>query len=133
MQTILSSLSPVTPVIDKNNFSLNRKDGNWEEVNYKCVPEQTTYGHYHQKDESELFFIISGVVEVSIKNKLTNKLFLFTAKSGDKFIIKSNDTYSLYTLTKCKWLNLVSGKNNIVENYKPEIFNVVELFNSVAA
>lgn len=109
----MKALSPDI-VTDENNFSFSHIEieGSWSKVNYQSVSERKTHGNYHQKDESELFIIIKGKVQVSIKDAYTQKSRSFIAKCGDKFIIEPNETYNLYTLEKCEWLNLVSTYTN---------------------
>ena len=125
MQILTSSV----PTTEEKNLFFRHTEGSWVKVNYQCLQERKTHGSYSQKDESELFIIISGRVQVSVKNTLTKKSYSFIAAFGDKFIVEPNETYNLYTLTKCEWLNLVSSTE---EKHQPHLDQVYDLMGLAA-
>jgi Uncharacterized conserved protein, contains double-stranded beta-helix domain len=82
--------------------------GEWKEINYvETVQNEIRGGHYHKHTE-ELFFIISGVIEVTVRNLQNEEFHSFVAEKGDVFIVEPYELHEFRCLETSKWINVLS-------------------------
>jgi len=80
----------------------------WAEVNFvQTHPGQIRGGHYH-RHTTELFFIISGDVEITIRHVMTNESKTFMARPGDLFLVEPLEIHTFRTRTVAQWINMLS-------------------------
>ena len=65
--------------------------------------------HYHARTR-ELFFIVSGRVEVIVENLHSGSRQAFTARKGDAFIVEPFEVHTFTTRTKAQWINMLSRR-----------------------
>jgi len=95
--------------------------GKWSEINYfETAKNQIRGNHYHKKT-SELFYILEGAIDVSVKNLKTNKTKNFDIKEGAILLIEPFELHTFNSKTKCKWINILSKK---IDNEKPDIYKI---------
>ena len=70
---------------------------------------QTRGFHYH-KETIELFFIIEGKIEVSIRTPEGELKKQFIAEKGDIFLIEPFEIHTFHTRVDSKWLNFLSKR-----------------------
>ena len=84
--------------------------GNWEEINYiETKAGQTRGGHYH-KDTLELFFIVEGVIDVSVHDIDGNSRQSLTVMKGSILIIDPKEVHTFVCRTDSKWINVLSKR-----------------------
>lgn len=80
----------------------------WEEVNLiETYAGQVRGGHYHRKTR-ELFYIVSGEIEIVIEALDGGARDQFTAKPGDIFVIEPMHLHTFKTLSDASWLNMLN-------------------------
>ena len=95
----------------------------WEEINFiNSKKESIRGGHYH-KETLELFFIISGKIEITYKKVISYNRYGQTERiivsKNDIFIIEKNTYHEFYMIEESSWINALTKKHNI-EN--PDFF-----------
>lgn len=84
-----------------------------EELNYiESLKGCERGGHYHEFT-SEGFYVISGLIRVTMQNISTNICRSFTAKKGDVFIIEPGWTHNFVALSNSSWINFLSKKMDV--------------------
>ena len=87
---------------------LNRN--HWEEINYiETAAGQVRGGHYH-KEIVEIFFILEGEIEVTIRKMENEEVWKFIARKGDLFMVEPNEIHTFKTTAVSKWINILSKK-----------------------
>lgn len=80
----------------------------WEEVNLiETYANQVRGGHYHRQTR-ELFYIVSGEIEVTVEELETGEKDQFTAKANDIFVIEPMHLHTFRTLSDASWLNMLN-------------------------
>ena len=80
----------------------------WAEVNFiETSADQVRGNHYH-KETRELFFIISGDIDVTIKNLRSGEQTEQSFTKGDIFIIEPYELHTFHTRTDAQWINMLS-------------------------
>ena len=91
----------------------------WGEINFiKTLGGVVRGGHYH-KFTKELFYILEGEIEVSIRNLVTREEHQFVAKAEMVFILDPYELHTFKTLTNSKWINMLSHK---LDDEHPDIY-----------
>lgn len=115
----MKHLQPYTNFSDARGSLIGITQQLWAEVNYvKTVANQTRGGHFHKKT-SELFFILSGEINVCLIHKETCKEEQFVAKAGDIFIVDPFEQHTFTTLTDSEWINMLTEAH---DNAAPDFF-----------
>ena len=69
--------------------------------------KQMRGGHYH-KHTRELFYILSGEIEIIIEELGSGEKEQFTAKPGDIFVIEPMHVHTFRSLSDASWLNMLN-------------------------
>ena len=93
-------------------------EGVWKEVNYLETEKGQMRGNHYHKSTSELFYIIDGKIEVTIKNIKTKRTKKITVEGGTILLIEPFELHTFKSKTKCKWINILSKK---MDDKKPDI------------
>lgn len=81
---------------------------NWAEVNYiETAANQVRGNHYHRHTR-ELFFIISGEVEVTVEHLETGDRHELHLEKGDLLLVEPFEVHTFRTATAAAWLNMLS-------------------------
>lgn len=97
------------------------RSGEWREINYiESQKGAIRGGHYHKKT-LECFFIIKGLIDISIENIKSGKTEKFTAKARDVFVVKPFEVHKFQVLEDSAWINILSIAMNEHEKdmFKP--------------
>ncbi len=101
------------PYIEKKDarglFSGIINSGTWEEMNIIETDEGGVRGGHYHKTTVELFYILSGRVEVEISGNGREKK-IYPVGEGDIFLIDPLEVHTFRCLTKCRWINVLSKK-----------------------
>lgn len=106
----MKRLSPYMEKTDsRGSFTGLINSGAWEEINLiKTEAGGVRGGHYH-KYTSELFYIISGEIEVEVsKEGEDTQVHLFSG--GSIFLIEPYEVHTFRCLTACTWINVLSKR-----------------------
>ena len=92
---------------DRGGFWGITQDG-WAEVNFiETAAHQVRGNHYH-KETRELFFIISGEIDIVIDDLVSGKHSEMSVSKGDVFIIEPYEVHTFHTKTAAQWINMLS-------------------------
>lgn len=80
----------------------------WAEVNFIETSANQVRGNHYHKETRELFFIISGDIEVTIKNLRSGEQTEQSFTKGDIFIIEPYELHTFRTRTDAQWINMLS-------------------------
>jgi dTDP-4-dehydrorhamnose 3,5-epimerase-like enzyme len=92
--------------------------GTWREVNYLETAKNQIRGNHYHKKTLELFYILEGKIEISIKNIKNNKTKKLTVVTGTIILIEPFELHTFLSKTKCRWINILSKK---ISDKKPDI------------
>lgn len=82
---------------------------NWAEINYiETAAGQIRGNHYHKRTR-ELFFIISGEIEVTIFSLHSHERQVFELHKGDLLLVEPFEVHVFRTKTDSEWLNMLSS------------------------
>jgi len=93
--------------------------GEWHELNFVETFSGETRGNHYHKRISELFFIISGEVEVSISSLDGKSVGVYSFKKGDAFIVEPLEVHKFTSRTASEWINVLSEK---IDSGSPDIY-----------
>jgi mannose-6-phosphate isomerase-like protein (cupin superfamily) len=94
--------------LDARGLFLGITRESWAEVNYIETAAQQVRGNHYHKETRELFFIISGEIEVMIDNLLSGEHLEMLIGEGDVFIIEPYELHTFRTRTAARWINMLS-------------------------
>lgn len=88
-------------------------EGDWKESNYITSIKGTVRGNHYHKETTELFFIITGEIKVSLEcvSDRSNKQE-FIAKAGDIFKILPGSLHTFEVIEDSAWINFLDCKIN---------------------
>ena len=102
------TVSPYIKFEDDRGGLFGITQESWAEANYiETKADQIRGGHYH-KETRELFFIISGELEIAIKDLRSGESFEFTANKGSIFVIEPYELHTFTARTDASWINMLS-------------------------
>lgn len=96
---------------------------NIQEVNFLASKKDNIRGNHFHKKTDEYFYIISGEVEVKIKNILDNTQREFLAEKGDIFLIKPYELHTFVIVKNASWINFLSQPMTNNDFYTEEKIN----------
>ncbi len=103
-------LAPYMLVKDDRGSFRGITQQTWAEVNYiETRAGEVRGNHYHARTR-ELFFIVSGRVEVIVENLHSGTRQVFSARKGDAFIVEPFEVHTFTTRTKAQWINMLSRR-----------------------
>ncbi len=84
-------------------------EGQWEEINYLETRSGETRGNHYHSHTVEVFFIISGVIDVEIRQPdgVTLNEHLV---SGDVLKIEPGEVHTFHCTTDTRWINVLSSR-----------------------
>ena len=95
----------------------------WAEVNFiETAAGQVRGNHYH-KETRELFFIISGEIEIVVEDLRSGAHHEMTVTKGDVFIIEPYELHTFRTKTNAQWINMLSVS---VDPQNPDFHHVAK-------
>lgn len=80
----------------------------WAEVNFVETAAGQVRGNHYHKETRELFFIISGEIEIVVTDLRSGERTEISVKKGDIFIIEPFELHTFRTKTDAQWLNMLS-------------------------
>jgi len=93
--------------------------GEWHELNYIETFAGKMRGNHYHKTTRELFFIISGDIEVSISPIDRKKTEVYHFHKGDIFIVEPLEIHAFICKTDAQWINLLSAK---IDKKNPDLY-----------
>jgi len=97
----------VKNVDERGGFWGITQDG-WAEINFIETGAQQVRGNHYHKETRELFFIISGEIEIVIDDLVSGKHSELSVSKGDIFIIEPYQLHTFRTQTAAQWINMLS-------------------------
>ena len=94
----------------------------WAEVNFIETGAGQVRGNHYHKETRELFFIISGEIDVIIDDLNSGEHFELSVSKGDVFIIEPYELHTFHTKTDAQWINMLSKP---VDQQDPDFHRVV--------
>lgn len=117
----MQKLAPYMVIEDERGAFLGITRDAWAEVNFiETGAGQIRGGHYH-KETHELFFIISGEIDVVLDDMKSGKHTEFAAKKGDMFVVEPYELHTFHTRTAAQWINMLS---RALDSRKPDFHRV---------
>ena len=104
----MQKLSPYITRLDERGGFLGITQESWAEVNFIETGAQQVRGNHYHKETRELFFIVSGEIEVVIDNLNTGEHLELSFSKGDVFIIEPYELHTFRTRTAAQWINMLS-------------------------
>lgn len=117
----MQKLSTYFNKVDERGGFWGITQDSWAEVNFiETRAEQIRGNHYH-KETRELFFIISGEIDVVVDDLNSGKHFELSVSKGDIFIIEPYEVHTFRTKTDAQWINILSKP---VDQQNPDFHRV---------
>ena len=101
-------LSPYTKNMDERGGFLGITRDRWAEVNFIETGAGQVRGNHFHRETVELFFIVSGEIQITIQNVNSGKKEEFLATKGDIFIVDPMEIHTFHTLSDSQWINMLS-------------------------
>jgi dTDP-4-dehydrorhamnose 3,5-epimerase-like enzyme len=80
----------------------------WGEINFIETKGGVERGGHYHKSTKELFYILDGEIEVTVRHLVTGEEQQFVAKKNMVFILDPYELHTFKTLTDAKWINMLS-------------------------
>ena len=101
-------LTPYIKFADERGGLLGITQEPWAEANFiETKANQVRGGHYH-KETRELFFIVSGEIDITIKDLRSGESFQIAVNKGDIFVIEPYELHTFNVRTDASWINMLS-------------------------
>lgn len=104
----MKKLSPYFTRLDERGGFLGITQESWAEVNFIETRANQVRGNHYHKETTELFFIVSGEIEVVIDDLNSGKHLELSFRKGDVFIIEPYEVHTFRTTTDAQWINMLS-------------------------
>ena len=104
----MQKVSPYISRLDERGGFLGITRESWAEVNFIETRANQVRGNHYHKETRELFFIVSGEIEVVIDDLKSDKHFDLSFRKGDVFIIEPYELHTFRTRTDAQWINMLS-------------------------
>ena len=101
----------LTPYISKRDARggfLGITQEPWAEANFIETTAQQVRGNHYHKETRELFFIVSGEVDVVVDDLRSGEHVEASFSQGDIFIIEPYELHAFHTRTDAQWINMLS-------------------------
>jgi len=119
---MMQKLLPYMTILDERGGFLGITQESWAEVNFIETRANQVRGNHYHKETRELFFIISGEIDVVIHDLNSGKHLEVLVSKGDVFIIEPYELHTFHTRTEAQWLNMLSKP---VDPQNPDFHQVV--------
>ena len=104
----MQKLSPYITRLDERGGFLGITQESWAEVNFIETRANQVRGNHYHKETRELFFIVSGEIEVVIDDLNSGEHLELSFSKGDVFIIEPYEMHTFRTRTDAQWINMLS-------------------------
>ena len=104
----MQKLSPYMRMLDGRGGFWGITQEGWAEVNFIETAAQQVRGNHYHKETRELFFIVSGEIEVVIEDLRSGRRLEMSVGKGDVFIIEPYELHTFRTRTDAQWINMLS-------------------------
>jgi dTDP-4-dehydrorhamnose 3,5-epimerase-like enzyme len=104
----MQKLSPYITRLDERGGFLGITQERWAEVNFIETQANQVRGNHYHKETRELFFIVSGEIEVVIEDLNSGEHLELSFSKGDIFIIEPFELHTFCTRTDAQWINMLS-------------------------
>ena len=120
---MMLKLSPYFASQDERGGFVGITQEHWAEINFiETKAQQVRGGHYH-KETRELFFVISGEIDVVIEDLQSGKQLEMSVGKGDVFVIEPYELHTFYVRTNAEWINMLSRP---LDQENPDFHRVAE-------
>jgi dTDP-4-dehydrorhamnose 3,5-epimerase-like enzyme len=104
----MQKLSPYINKSDERGGFLGITQQGWAEVNFIETRAHEVRGNHYHKETRELFFIISGEIDIVVDDLNSGKHFELSVTKGDMFVIEPFELHTFKTKTDAQWINMLS-------------------------
>lgn len=104
----MQKLSPYIARLDERGGFLGITQESWAEINFIETGAKQVRGNHYHKETRELFFIVSGEIEIVIDDLISGKHLEMSVSKGDIFIIEPYELHTFRTKTEAQWINMLS-------------------------
>ena len=104
----MQKLSPYIARLDERGGFLGITQESWAEINFIETGAKQVRGNHYHKETRELFFIVSGEIEIVIDDLISGKHLEMSVSKGDIFIIEPYEMHTFRTKTEAQWINMLS-------------------------
>lgn len=104
----MQKLSPYTRMQDERGGFWGITQEPWAEANFIETEAGQVRGNHYHKETRELFFIVSGEIEIMIRDLKSGEHSEMLVGKGDVFIIEPYELHTFRTRTKAQWINMLS-------------------------
>lgn len=116
-------LAPYLSKPDERGGFLGITQESWAEVNFIETRANQVRGNHYHKETRELFFVISGEIEVVIDDLNSGEHLELSFRKGDVFIIEPYEVHTFRTVTDAQWINMLS---RAIDPQRPDFHQVAK-------
>ncbi|MBE9064536.1 cupin domain-containing protein [cf. Phormidesmis sp. LEGE 11477] len=98
---------PVFHSDDRGSFWQVAQKG-WGEINFVETLADKHRGNHFHKENYELFFIVKGQVEVTVRSLKQSKAQTFLLSAGECLLIEPYELHTFYTRMDTQWMVMLS-------------------------
>jgi dTDP-4-dehydrorhamnose 3,5-epimerase-like enzyme len=95
----------------------------WGEINFVRTKAGVVRGNHYHRYTKELFYVLSGEIQIDVKNIVSNEEHHFLAKPDMVFIIDPYEVHTFTTIEDSTWLNMLSHR---LDEKSPDFFKLRE-------
>ena len=90
--------------------------GLWKQANILDIRRDSSFGGHYHKEKEELFYVISGRVQVLVENKDSATTMDF--ESGECFLIEPMDKHTIYGIEDSVLVEMLSEPFSEEDTFK---------------
>lgn len=91
----------------------------WGEINFVHTKAGVERGNHYHRYTKELFYILSGEIQIDVKNIVDKSEHHFRATPHMVFIIDPYELHTFTTIQESTWINMLSHR---MDEHKPDFF-----------
>jgi len=95
----------------------------WGEINFIETKAGVRRGNHYHRYTKELFYILSGEIQVDVQNIFDKQEHHFRAKPNMVFVIDPYEVHTFTTLEDSTWLNMLSHR---MDDKIPDFFKLAD-------
>ena len=95
----------------------------WGEINFVTSRAGIARGNHYHRSTKELFYILSGEVQIDVKNIVDKVENHFRARPHMAFIIDPYELHTFTTIEDSSWINVLSRP---MDDDHPDFFRISE-------
>ncbi|HSS21914.1 MAG TPA: cupin domain-containing protein [Pyrinomonadaceae bacterium] len=118
----MQKFAPYLNKVDERGGFWGITQESWAEVNFIETQAGQIRGNHYHKETRELFFIISGEIDVVIEDLNSGQRVELSVTKGDIFLIEPYELHTFHVRTDAKWINMLSKP---VDQENPDFHQVV--------